>query len=292
MEKATAMRDIVDTLADCGVTPEPILITDIGAMSLGQAESWQSLVDRGLATLLGFEPQAEECARCNAESGSGYRYLPEAIGDGNSWPFHQCRFAATSSIFEPNTDFVCQFHGLSELMEVVETSTMPTRRLDDIEEARATDFLKLDVQGAELIILQNALETLDHVSMIQTEVSFVPLYKNQPLFADVDSFLREQGFMLHTFLGFGQRALRPLMINSNANAALRQMLWSDVVYVKPFDLSLKGPKPATLLKRAVLYHTLYQSYDFATRALQDYDRRSGSNLTKAYFAALGTQQAA
>ena len=286
------MRDIIDTLIDCHAAPETIRIIDVGAMSLGSDESWQGLVDRGAATLLGFEPQVEECARRNAENQRGCRFLPEAVGDGNEWTFHHCRSPATSSIFEPDIDFVSQFHGLSDLMEVVQTTVMPTRRLDDIEEARHADFIKLDTQGSELLILENAVETLGHVSMIQTEVSFAPLYKNQPLFADVDRFLRAQGFMFHTFLYFGQRAMQPLMVNGNCNTGLRQILWSDAVYIKPFSLSVKGPKPATLLKRAVLFHTLCQSFDFAARALWDYDRLTGKSLTEAYVSALGEKQAA
>lgn len=286
------MRDIIDTLTDCDALPETIRIVDIGAMSLNHDEPWQPLIDRGAATLLGFEPQADECVRRNMENRRGCRFLPEAVGDGNEWPFHLCRSAATSSIFEPDINFVSQFYGLADLMEVVETSTVRTRRLDDVEEARHTDFLKLDAQGAELLILENAVQTLDHVSMIQTEVSFAPLYKNQPLFADVDRFLREQGFMFHTFPYFGQRAMQPLMVNNDPNAALRHLLWADAIYVKPFSLSLKGPNPATLLKRAVLFHTICHSFDFAARAFQDYDRLTEKRLTEAYVKSLGERQAA
>ena len=286
------MHDILDMLTKHNALPEQIRVTDIGAMSLGRKERWQRLVDQGVATVLGFEPQAEEWARCHAEKSPGCHYLQEAIGDGRKWPFHQCNFAPTSSMLEPNIDFVSQFYGLADLMQVVATSEVQTRSLDDIEEARQTDFLKLDVQGAELAILENATETLKHVSIVQTEVSFVPLYKEQPLFADIDHFLRARGFMFHTFLGFGRRAIRPLMVNNDPNAAINQMLWSDAVYIKPFGALLKGAKPSVLLKRAVLFHELFQSYDFVTRALQDYDRLTGNRLAEIYVAGLSDRHAA
>lgn len=286
------MRDIIEIIEEQAKMPGPIRITDVGAMNVGVSEPWQGLVDRGFATLLGFEPQAKECARCNAESGQGCHYLQEALGDGAIWPFYQCRFGATSSIYEPNIDLVSQFSGLGDLMEVVEKSEMQTRRLDNIDEARQTDFLKLDVQGAELTILENATITLRHVSIIQTEISFVPLYKNQPLFADIDHFLRSQGFMFHTISSLGQRALRPLLIDNDPFAGINQILWSDAIYIKPFGDLLKDTSPSMLLKRAVLFHTLFQSYDFAARALQDYDRFAGSNLAKAYLATLSEQCAA
>lgn len=286
------MRDIIDIIKEQTTLPEPLRITDVGAMKIGVSDSWHGLVDRGFATVLGFEPQAEECARCNAESGQGHHYLPEALGDGNIWPFYQCKFGATSSFYEPNHDFIRQFHGLSDLMEVVEKSEMQTRRIDDVDEARKTDFLKLDVQGAELIILENATETLKHVSIIQTEVNFVPLYQDQPLFADVDRFIRAQGFVFHTFLGFGRRALSPLLVNNDPFAALNQMLWSDAVYTKPFGSALNGAPPVKLLKRAILFHTLFNSFDFTARAFHDYDRLAGTNLLNTYVASIADRKAA
>lgn len=286
------MLNIVDLLTIDGRAPDTIRITDIGAMDIDAGEPWRRLVDRGAATLLGFEPQQEECSRCNAESGEGYRFLPEAIGDGRTRTFHRCRFAPTSSLYVPNIDLVDHFSGLSNLMEVVETIPMPTRRLDDIDEARSTDFLKLDVQGAELDIFEHAKETLKNVSLIQTEVSYLQLYKDQPLFADVDRFLREQGFILHTILSFGSRTLKPFSFTDRPYAGIKQTLWSDVVYTKPFDTSPYGQDPSVFLKRAILFHELYQSYDFAARALQDYGQVTGRNLVEAYCSMLSQREAA
>ncbi|MFM7793657.1 MAG: FkbM family methyltransferase, partial [Microcystis panniformis] len=59
------------------------------------------------------------------------------------------------------------------------------------------DFLQVDVQGAELNIFQGAQQIIKNSTLaIQTEVEFAPIYKNQPLFADVNSHLRQQGFFL------------------------------------------------------------------------------------------------
>jgi FkbM family methyltransferase len=60
------------------------------------------------------------------------------------------------------------------------------------------DLLKLDTQGTELAILQGAQEYLGtgRISVIKTEVSFHPFYKQQCLFSDVDRFLTERGYIL------------------------------------------------------------------------------------------------
>src|SRR5258707_15700586 len=56
------------------------------------------------------------------------------------------------------------------------------------------EFLKLDTQGADLDILRGAGPLLDGCLGVEVEVMFAPLYDGQPLFADVDSYLRSRGF--------------------------------------------------------------------------------------------------
>jgi len=59
---------------------------------------------------------------------------------------------------------------------------------------RRVDVIKLDVQGAELRALFGARKLLETVRVMLVEVSFVPIYKDCPLFPEVDGFLRECGY--------------------------------------------------------------------------------------------------
>ncbi|MEJ3816632.1 FkbM family methyltransferase, partial [Campylobacter jejuni] len=68
---------------------------------------------------------------------------------------------------------------------------------DDIGEIDAMDYLKIDVQGSELAVFQNGRRRLAEAVVIQTEVSFLPLYKKQPVFGEIDLELRSQGFIPH-----------------------------------------------------------------------------------------------
>ncbi len=47
------------------------------------------------------------------------------------------------------------------------------------------------------MILEHGMSKLKNALVIQTEASFLPLYKNQPLFADQHLFLKDYGFELH-----------------------------------------------------------------------------------------------
>ena len=63
------------------------------------------------------------------------------------------------------------------------------------------DFLKIDVQGAELDIFKGASKTLKNSLFIISEVEFLKIYENQPLFGDVSNFLSDNDFMFHKFFG-------------------------------------------------------------------------------------------
>jgi Methyltransferase FkbM domain len=58
------------------------------------------------------------------------------------------------------------------------------------------DFIKLDTQGSELEILQGGVRALAGVRCVEVEVEFNPIYRGQPLFYEVDAFMRGQGFVL------------------------------------------------------------------------------------------------
>ena len=58
------------------------------------------------------------------------------------------------------------------------------------------DFVKMDVQGAELDVLKGLSRNIDSVEFILLECSIVRYNKGAPLFEDVVSFLRSLGFCL------------------------------------------------------------------------------------------------
>ncbi|MEQ9298875.1 MAG: FkbM family methyltransferase [Cyclobacteriaceae bacterium] len=57
------------------------------------------------------------------------------------------------------------------------------------------DFIHMDVQGAELMVLESGKSTLRNVKSIWLEVGKVELYRGQPLKREVESFLEEQGWI-------------------------------------------------------------------------------------------------
>jgi hypothetical protein len=57
-------------------------------------------------------------------------------------------------------------------------------------------FLKVDVQGYELFVLQGALQALRQVRVVELELSFAPLYQGAPVFDEMMKYMEEHGFAL------------------------------------------------------------------------------------------------
>jgi FkbM family methyltransferase len=71
--------------------------------------------------------------------------------------------------------------------------------LERYPEFRKLDFLKLDVQGYEINVLQGASNLLELTEFVLMETSLIPINQGCPLFSDVVKFMTEQNFRLLDF---------------------------------------------------------------------------------------------
>jgi len=194
---------------------DKIVLFDVGSRDMGNEL-------RQIAPLVecyAFEPEPEEYERL-VKVGGNYDNLSETnkyysvkydchalhnrTGEGTLFITASPRF---SSLLEPNQKTIEKFpywnvNGaeIKHSLQVEDRVPVPVTTLDDVVEdkfyVKHIDYLKLDTQGTELDILQAANKLLDQhkVSVIKCEVWFQSYYKNQPLFCDIDSFLRKKGF--------------------------------------------------------------------------------------------------
>jgi hypothetical protein len=72
------------------------------------------------------------------------------------------------------------------------------------KQQKVIDFLKIDTQGSELSILKGAEKMLELglIKIIKVEVSTVATYEQQPLFSDIDIYLRKFNYCLVDFLTY------------------------------------------------------------------------------------------
>ena len=237
-------------------------IVDIGANSIDGTPPYHGMLQAGLCTVTGFEPQDKALERLQSLGGPHETYLPYALGDGTTRTLYQCAAQGMTSLFRPDPRTLELFHGFPVWGTVVAETSIDTRRLDDVDEIEHLDVLKIDVQGSELAVFQNGRAALSKAIAIHTEVSFVPLYENQPTFGDVDQELRAQGFIPHALATISRRAIVPIAINDDPYRGLNQLVEADVVYVRDIrDLTSLTDEQ---LKHMALYvHCVYQSIDLS-----------------------------
>ena len=265
----------------------PICIVDVGAMILDAESPYGALVEQNRARLVGFEPNQEECDKLNQKFGPPHEFFPYFIGLGGPATYYETNFTMTGSLFKPNKPVLEKFTYLEELTRLVAEHPVETRRLDDIaERIGKVDFIKIDVQGGELDVFKGASDALASALIIQTEVEFVEMYENQPMFADVDIYLRSRGFQFHTLLTAGLRCFKPVSSPEDPARGMRQWLWGDAVYVRDW-MTLDALSVEQLKKYALLLDQLYQSKDLCQLILTQIDARSASAYAQDYAALLG-----
>lgn len=263
----------------------PLHVIDVGAASMGkEGDPYHALLGDPAVHVTGFEPRAEACAERNAGAPPHHRYLPYFIADGTARDFHVCANPLTSSLYKPNDRLLSLFHNLH--LPVVETSRVETKRLDDLPEIAACDLLKIDVQGAELDVLQGGARVAGNALVVDVEVEFVPMYEGQALFGDIDVHLRGLGFMLHRFTAPFSRQMRPLVFGTGPFGPGSQLLYAEAaVYIRAID-KLDSLSNDRLLAFARIMHDVYRSFDVVGSLIDLYDKRTGGDFLARYKTAL------
>jgi hypothetical protein len=171
-----------------------------------------------------------------------------------------------ASLLRPDPATLALFHGFPDWGKVVETQPIVTRRLDEIEEVDRIDYLKIDVQGSELSVFEGGRDKLRSAVAIHTEVSFVPLYLDQPVFGEIDLSLRSLGFLPHAFAEINRRAIVPVLIDNDMYRGLNQLLEADIVYVRDFRRPEQLSDEQFKVLAAIAY-CCYGSFDLAIHCL-------------------------
>lgn len=121
--------------------------------------------------------------------------------DGRATSFHLTdNDGASNSVFQLAPEAAVSFPALAATGE---TLTLSMRRLDTELEALGVapamvDVLVLDVQGAELLVLKGATETLKAARYLEVEVSTHPVYAGGVLLPELEAWLSGRGFRRRT----------------------------------------------------------------------------------------------
>jgi len=177
-----------------------LVIVDVGCR-WGFAENFTH--DLNKFTLYGFGPDENECNRLNnLYEKSNIHFIPKALGDDHRiTSLYMTQNPACSSIFPPNSTLTDTHPGLecAKTVGIGEVEMTTLDRWAASANVPVIDHIKLDTQGSEFLVLKGAENALKGIRTIEVEVEFNPIYEGQPLFGEVDKFLRDRDFVLWKF---------------------------------------------------------------------------------------------
>jgi FkbM family methyltransferase len=241
-------------------------VVDVGANPIDGDPPYSKMLAAGLCRVTGFEPQEQALNELLRKKGPHETYLPHVIADGEPHTLRICKAPGMTSLYEPDMSTLALFDVLRPLGEVVRRVPIQTRRLDDVVEIENLDFLKIDVQGAELSVFRSGTTKLSKAVVIQTEISFLTLYQDQPPLGEVDLELRKQGFVPHCFAAVKLWPIAPCVVNNNPRQPLHQLLEADICYVRDFSRP-ESIDSEQLKHLALVVHHCYRSVDLALRCM-------------------------
>lgn len=254
---------------------ETLTYLDLGA-SGGLGWPWNRLSHEKIRLIL-VEPNKNEVRKLRNFPRQRCKILPFLLGSSPSKKekLHITASPGCSSIYFPNLSFLKYFPNVERfsIHQTVQVEATSLGKLWKQGKLKNLDFIKIDTQGAELSILKSAQQDFyKELVGLEVEVEFQELYQGQPLFADVDSFIRKTvGLRLwdlrRSFGKYRQGA-------TYGSMAKGQILFGDALYFRPLeslDIWLKAfsSKRASEKIRSLLHIVLMYGYtDYASAILE------------------------
>lgn len=198
---------------------KPRGVVDVGANKGGWTKNIQQLfanVTTMMVEASSFNSQHLEDIKTSFGGVVDYRIALLSSTDGDTVEFYDNPATNTgNSMFQEN----------SQHFKDVKPQIRTTYKLDTlVSHMQHVDYLKLDVQGAELMVLSGAVETLRRTTCVQLEVSTIEYNKGGACWYEIDAFLRHHGFYLYDM---GDLNRHEVAFHTKAVGQL------DVLYIRP-----------------------------------------------------------
>jgi FkbM family methyltransferase len=243
-------------------------VVDAGARGGGELVRWRQL-DRNLR-LLNFEPdpKAYETIQRMAQGHPGVirTYTTALARTQKARPLYLSKASEyNTSLLPINLDryrrkgwtYRGQKVRVSDIYEIARTEAVDCVSIDDFaaqEGIADIDYIKVDIEGAELELLGASPDALGKAVGVSVDVIFHDDWIGAPVFADVDRFLREKGFVLYDL-----RALKrteqydtPFTLHDESGEPHGQIACGDAIYLRDFlDTKAQPPSFEKLMKLAV-----------------------------------------
>jgi FkbM family methyltransferase len=155
------------------------------------------------ATAYAFEPNPFYREILTRKADAEPRLRPQILAlsdrEGNV-PLNIAKSPGISSFFTPSSSLKRLYPEDSTIRETVQVEAVTLDNWASHSGVKSIEIMKLDIQGAELMALQGAKKMLETATLaVYTELLFNTLYEGNPLYSQLDLFLRKAGFALFDF---------------------------------------------------------------------------------------------
>ncbi|MGF1677757.1 MAG: FkbM family methyltransferase [Candidatus Methylacidiphilales bacterium] len=172
-------------------------VVDAGASRGSFTEAMKKVYGSREVVAIEAIPDLAEALKKRYRDDHGVRIMSAALSDGEGTATFQLNrhdySSSLLSIDERNSKW------FGKDLRIEKTIEVPTITLEGVMSEMGwdqVDLLKMDLQGAEGMVLRGSEHVLDRVQVIFTEILFEPLYEGAWLFWEMREFLADKGFKL------------------------------------------------------------------------------------------------
>lgn len=161
---------------------------------------------------------------------------------------------------------------LSDIYEIARTEAVDCISLDDFavqESVKDIDYIKVDIEGAELELLEASPHALDQAVGVSVDVIFHEDWIGAPVFADVDRFLRSKGFALYNLRSVkrNEQYDAPFTVRDENGEAHGQIACGDAIYLRDFFETKSAPPSLEKVAKLAIAAEVNRHADYAFELL-------------------------
>ena len=251
-----------------------LILLDIGGAG-GLGEKWQ-IFENNIQTIF-IEPDKRSALEL---INKGFEVIEKVFwSEEKNIELKLTKKFETSSVFIPNREYL-DFFSESERYNIVNKTNHIATTLDNqIKSDQQPDFIKIDIQGAELNVLKGGTNTLEKVLGLEVEVNFKQIYKEIPLASDVEKFLNKHGFILNDYLTL-------FRWERNNYRGFGEIVHADALFIKSpekiIEISKKYKEPIEIFEKYTKILFIYKKIDLLIK-FGEYiseEQRQALNLSK------------
>lgn len=180
-----------------------ITVVDVGARNVSVEEL---LPLQKHLRYIGFDADIDEVRRLNLKENKfkSSKFIHSFVGKKDSEVNFNIHYNGGESSVYPFTDYYNDWFrgGINDYVK--ERIKLRSNSLDELID-EDVDFIKLDTQGTEYEILENAKKCLSSAIMVESEVEFIEMYRGQKLAYKILEMMHELDFeLLHLNRVYGQ----------------------------------------------------------------------------------------